>query len=126
MMCVMYPALYNWTMRFEYMRRKQRKKACKYARRRVETCIRLKEHALVYTIFIDLFAYLTHQPASLLSRDVIEQYLGKLGFSEYDIQEWRTFFNDSMHVAYSKSYNYTEHELYRAAIQWLERIENLV
>jgi hypothetical protein len=126
MMCVMYPALYNWTMRFEYMRRRQRKKACKYTRRRIQTCMRLKEHTLIYTIFIDLFAYLTHQSASSLSRDNIEQYLGKLGFSEYDIQEWRIFFNDSMHIAYSKSYNYTEHELYRTAIQWLERIEQLV
>ena len=123
MIFVLYPALCNWTLRFEIMKRRQRKKACKNARKQI---IKLNDNKFIYSIFIELFAFLNNQSSSSLVITTIDDYLIGLGFSDYDIKEWHIFFASATHAAYAQSNKNKIHELCRMAIQWIDRLEEVV
>lgn len=121
-----YPLMSSRLSRFALIKRRLKKRACKDIRKKIIASLHAHNDIQIYSLFMNLFAVLMDQPVSYVSRGTIELYLKSHDFSSEDIQQWDSFFVSLVQAAYTQSGKSNIQELYRMAIQWLERLERLI
>ncbi len=125
-MYVGYPAFFRWLLRFAVVKRRHKKRAIRQVYKKIMVCAQSGDNVLVHAIFMELYAFLMEEPVQKLSRERIEDHLRQCGFSEEELQEWRIFFEMSVHSAYAQHDSNNIYNLHEKAVKWLKRLETVV
>jgi hypothetical protein len=97
-----------------------RRRALKYARQKIQECIKTNNDAELHAIFMQL---LKHYSEEVIDNHSIRKLLKQSKLSPELIEQWHDFFERITHAAYAQSDKKNSDELCGMAKQWLDRLE---
>lgn len=104
----------------------RKKLLCRTLKKKIYDLHKRKKYELLRGYWIQFFAELYYKPTALLLITDIEHYMILHGMQEYEVQQWRLFFERVSCAAYTLSLNDDNHnELYKESLQWINRLEQL-
>jgi len=97
------------------------RRVCMVARKKINQCARTGESSVLYSIFVELFACLTHKNTHEMSAEIITRYIHQKNFSQQECREWDIFFERIAKAAYA-CHDKDSYELCRMAVQWINQL----
>ena len=108
-------------------RAQRARNAFRYARTRLERCIKRKDARRLYSVFIELFADRWHVSIGSISASSIEKRLHDVGMNEEQRVEWNRFFSEISEYAFGvHEESKRRDDLFNQAEQWIKRLEKVL